>query len=92
MFIFATTEIEKLPVTIVSRCQRYTFRRITSDDIAQRLSYVAEKEGFGLDSAAAQLIAVHADGGLRDALSILDRYGNGLYYTASGGRVNRSRK
>ena len=73
MFIFATTEIEKLPVTIVSRCQRYTFRRITSDDIAQRLSYVAEKEGFGLDSAAAQLIAVHADGGLRDALSILDQ-------------------
>lgn len=73
MFIFATTEIEKLPVTIVSRCQRYTFRRIISDDIAQRLSYVAEKEGFGLDSAAAQLIAVHADGGLRDALSILDQ-------------------
>ena len=73
MFIFATTEIEKLPVTIVSRCQRYTFRRITSDDIAQRLSYVAEKEGFGLDPAAAQLIAVHADGGLRDALSILDQ-------------------
>ena len=73
MFIFATTEIEKLPVTIVSRCQRYTFRRITSDDIAQRLSYVAEKEDFGLDPAAAQLIAVHADGGLRDALSILDQ-------------------
>lgn len=73
MFIFATTELEKLPVTIVSRCQRYTFRRITSDDIAQRLSYVAEKEGFGLDPAAAQLIAVHADGGLRDALSILDQ-------------------
>ena len=73
MFIFATTEIEKLPVTIISRCQRYTFRRITSDDIAQRLSYVAEKEGFGLDPAAAQLIAVHADGGLRDALSILDQ-------------------
>ena len=73
MFIFATTEIEKLPVTIVSRCQRYTFRRITFDDIAQRLSYVAEQEGFGLDPAAAQLIAVHADGGLRDALSILDQ-------------------
>ena len=73
MFIFATTEIEKLPVTIVSRCQRYTFRRITSDDIAQRLSYVAEKEGFGVDPAAAQLIAVHADGGLRDSLSILDQ-------------------
>ena len=73
MFIFATTEIEKLPVTILSRCQRYTFRRITSDDIAQRLQYVAEKEGFALEANAARLIAVHADGGLRDALSILDQ-------------------
>ena len=71
MFIFATTEIEKLPVTIVSRCQRYTFRRITSDDIAQQ--YVADKEGFALEDNAARLIAVHADGGLRDALSILDQ-------------------
>lgn len=73
MFIFATTEIEKLPVTIVSRCQRYTFRRITSDDIAQRLQYVADKEGFALEDNSARLIAVHADGGLRDALSILDQ-------------------
>ena len=73
MFIFATTEIEKLPVTIVSRCQRYTFRRITSDDIAQRLQYVADKEGFALEDTAARLIAVHADGGLRDALSLLDQ-------------------
>ncbi|WP_277302113.1 DNA polymerase III subunit gamma/tau [Veillonella caviae] len=73
MFIFATTEIEKLPVTIVSRCQRYTFRRITSDDIAQRLQYVASQEGFVIDENAARLIAVHADGGLRDALSILDQ-------------------
>lgn len=73
MFIFATTEIEKLPVTIVSRCQRYTFRRITSDDIAQRLQYVADKEGFALEDNVARLIAVHADGGLRDALSILDQ-------------------
>ena len=73
MFIFATTEIEKLPVTIVSRCQRYTFRSITSDDIAQRLQYVADKEGFALEDNAARLIAVHADGGLRDALSILDQ-------------------
>lgn len=73
MFIFATTEIEKLPVTIVSRCQRYTFRRITSDDIAQRLQYVSDKEGFALEDNAARLIAVHADGGLRDALSLLDQ-------------------
>ncbi|MBK7921661.1 MAG: DNA polymerase III subunit gamma/tau [Veillonella sp.] len=73
MFIFATTEIEKLPVTIVSRCQRYTFRRITSDDIAQRLQYVADQEQFSISEGAARLIAVHADGGLRDALSILDQ-------------------
>ena len=73
MFIFATTEIEKLPVTIVSRCQRYTFRRITSDDIAQRLQYVADQEQFSISEGATRLIAVHADGGLRDALSILDQ-------------------
>lgn len=73
MFIFATTEIEKLPVTIVSRCQRYTFRRITFDDIAQRLQYVADQEQFSISEGAARLIAVHADGGLRDALSILDQ-------------------
>lgn len=59
MFIFATTEIEKLPVTIVSRCQRYTFRRITSDDIAQRLQYVAEKEGFALEANAARHHSFH---------------------------------
>lgn len=73
MFIFATTEAEKLPVTILSRCQRYTFRRITADDIVGRLQYVAKEEGFGLDSNAARLIAIHADGGMRDALSILDQ-------------------
>ena len=73
MFIFATTESEKLPVTILSRCQRYTFRRITADDIVGRLQYVAEQEGFELDPNAARLIAIHADGGLRDALSILDQ-------------------
>ena len=73
IFIFATTEIEKLPVTIVSRCQRYTFRRITADDITGRLLYVAEQEHIALTEGAARLIAIHADGGLRDALSILDQ-------------------
>lgn len=73
MFIFATTEAEKLPVTILSRCQRYTFRRITADDIVGRLQYVANQEGFELDPKAARLIAIHADGGMRDALSILDQ-------------------
>ncbi len=73
MFIFATTESEKLPVTILSRCQRYTFRRITAKDITAHLLYVAKESQISLDPAAAQVIAVHADGGLRDALSILDQ-------------------
>lgn len=73
MFIFATTEVEKLPVTIVSRCQRYAFRRITAKDIADHLLYIAKESKIDLSESAAQLIAVHADGGLRDALSILDQ-------------------
>lgn len=73
MFIFATTEPEKIPVTILSRCQRYTFRRITAQDITEHLLHVAEGSGIQLDPKAARLIAVHADGGLRDALSILDQ-------------------
>ena len=73
MFIFATTESEKLPVTILSRCQRYTFRRITAKDITAHLLHIAELSDISLDPAAAQVIAVHADGGLRDALSILDQ-------------------
>ena len=73
MFIFATTESEKLPVTILSRCQRYTFRRIKAKDITAHLLHVAKESNISLDPAAAQVIAVHADGGLRDALSILDQ-------------------
>lgn len=73
LFIFATTEIDKLPVTILSRCQRYTFRRITAEDISAHLLKVANASGISLDPQAAQLIAIHADGGLRDALSILDQ-------------------
>ena len=73
MFILATTESEKLPVTILSRCQRYTFRRITAKDITDHLLHVAKESNISLDPAAAQVIAVHADGGLRDALSILDQ-------------------
>lgn len=73
MFIFATTEQEKLPVTILSRCQRYTFKRITAEEIAKHLLYVASKSEIDLDTGAAYLLAVHADGGLRDALSMLDQ-------------------
>jgi DNA polymerase-3 subunit gamma/tau len=73
IFILATTEPEKIPMTILSRCQRYEFRRITSGDIAQRLLYVAAQEGFELTKGAAHILAVQADGGMRDALSMLDQ-------------------
>ena len=72
IFILATTEVQKVPVTILSRCQRYDFARITADDIAGRLRYVAEQEKINLDPGAAQLIGRLADGAMRDALSILD--------------------
>ncbi len=72
IFILATTEVQKVPVTILSRCQRYDFTRITADDIAGRLLYVAGQEGIELDANAAQLIGRLADGAMRDALSILD--------------------
>lgn len=72
-FILATTEIHKVPATIASRCQRYDFRRIKSDDIASRLSYIAQQEDISLTSDGAGLIARLADGGMRDAVSLLDQ-------------------
>ncbi len=72
-FILATTEIHKVPATITSRCQRFDFRRILSDDIAKRLIFIAEKEDITLNTEAAFLIAQLSDGGMRDALSILDQ-------------------
>ena len=72
-FILATTEIHKVPATITSRCQRYDFRRIKTEDIAKRLLYISEKENIKLSEDGANLIAKLADGGMRDALSILDR-------------------
>ncbi len=73
MFILATTEVHKLPVTILSRCQRFDFRRVDSKDMIGRMNYIAEKEGFTLDEDAAVLISRLADGGMRDALSTLDQ-------------------
>ncbi len=72
IFILATTEVHKLPATILSRCQRFDFHRIDSDIIAQRLKFVAEKERLTITDGAATLIASAADGGMRDALSLLD--------------------
>ena len=72
IFILATTEIQKVPATILSRCQRYDFTRIGPEDIAQRVEYIAGQEGLELTTDGAELIARLADGAMRDALSILD--------------------
>ena len=77
IFILATTEVHKLPATILSRCQRFDFRRIDSERICERIQYIAGKEGLTVTDGAASLIAAAADGGMRDALSILDLCASG---------------
>ena len=72
IFILATTEIQKVPATILARCQRYDFTRIGPEDIAQRVEYIAGQEGLELTTDGAELISRLADGAMRDALSILD--------------------
>ena len=73
MFILATTELHKVPATIKSRCQQFAFKRILPGQIAQRLGFVAQQEGIDLTGHGAALLARLADGGLRDALSLLDQ-------------------
>ena len=73
IFILATTEVHKIPVTIMSRCQRYDFKRITIDTIAARLFDLMEKEGIEVEERAIKYIAKAADGSMRDALSLLDQ-------------------
>lgn len=73
IFILATTEVHKLPATILSRCQRFDFHRISPSDIADRLEFVCSSEGVEIDRNAAVLIAGTADGAMRDALSLLDQ-------------------
>lgn len=73
VFILATTEFRKIPKTIVSRCQRYDFRRITEEDITARLKYVADAIEIKYDPAALELLASQAEGALRDALSLMDQ-------------------
>ena len=73
MFILATTELRKVPGTILSRCQRYSFRRLDAEVIAGRLGYIAKQEGFALTPEGAALLARLADGGMRDAISLLDQ-------------------
>ena len=73
LFILATTELHKVPATILSRCQRFSFRRISQEDIASRLQYVAYQENIDMDESAARVLARLADGGMRDGLSLLDQ-------------------
>ena len=73
LFILATTELQSIPATILSRCQRFSFRRITPADITARLNYIAYQEHITLEPEAASFLARLADGGLRDAVSLLDQ-------------------
>lgn len=72
-FILATTEVHKLPVTIISRCQRFDFRRVTPEAMISRMKQIADMEGFSVDEEALTLISRISDGGMRDALSLLDQ-------------------
>ncbi len=82
MFILATTELHKVPATILSRCQRHSFKRIEPNSLAKRISYVAEKENMRLEADAAELLARLADGSLRDGLSLLDQCSGEEHITA----------
>ena len=86
LFILATTELHKVPATILSRCQRFSFRRISQEDIAARLQYVAYHENIDLDDSAARVLARMADGGMRDGLSLLDQCA-----TATAGELTAER-
>ncbi|WP_339060723.1 DNA polymerase III subunit gamma/tau [Tepidibacillus marianensis] len=73
IFILATTEPHKIPLTIISRCQRFDFRRITIRDIVEQLAYIIQSEGSTYEKEALTLIAKHSEGGMRDSLSLLDQ-------------------
>ena len=84
VFVLCTTDPQKIPETILSRCQRFDFHRIGNDDIVGRLAYICAQEGFDYDDEALQIVAKHARGGMRDALSTLEQlsvFGNGAVHT-----------
>ena len=87
LFILATTEQHMVPATILSRCQRFSFRRISQEDIAARLQYVAYQENIDLDDSAAKVLARLADGGMRDGLSLLDQCASATVGELSAQRV-----
>ncbi len=73
-FILATTELHKIPETILSRCQRYDFKRISEREIVERLEYIAKKEKIEFEPIALELLAKHAEGGMRDAISLFEQF------------------
>ena len=90
LFILATTELHKVPATILSRCQRFSFRRLLPEDIAARLNYVAYQEGIAAEPEAIALLARLADGALRDGLSLLDQCASALTGTLTADAVYES--
>ena len=86
LFILATTELHKVPATILSRCQRFAFRRLLPEDIASRLNFIAYQEGIEIEPEALKLLARLADGGMRDGVSLLDQCAS-----AGGGTVTSER-
>ncbi len=89
IFILATTELHKVPATILSRCQRFSFRRISPEDVASRLQYVAYHEGLELESDAAMALGRMADGALRDGVSLLDQCASATIGTVTEDSVYR---
>lgn len=83
VFILATTELHKVPATILSRCQRYDFRRIPAEIMAATLEDIASKEGFLLDHDAADILAAMGDGSMRDSVSLLDRARGGAFHVTA---------
>ena len=84
IFILATTELHKLPATIVSRCQRFEFRRIATDVLTSRIKFIAEQENIAIEDDAARLIARYSQGGMRDSISLLE------LCASSGAKINVS--
>lgn len=89
LFILATTELHKVPATILSRCQRFSFRRILPEDIVERLNYIAYREHIDLEPEASAFLARLADGGLRDAVSLLDQCASAAASTVTADEVCR---
>ena len=87
LFILATTELHKVPATILSRCQRFSFRRLLQEDIASRLNFIAYEEGIELEPEACRLLARLADGGLRDGVSLLDQCASAAVGSVSAEQV-----